>query len=80
MKDNNPSFSYSKIIDRFVTAPLLNNPNDCRQGVVIEAYPDKLIVRGMLDTYECGPSATIVPLSNLWGEAREFAIYNGVKE
>ena len=57
----------------FVTAKLIDL-DDCRQGVLIEERQSSIIVQGMIDTYECEKDYTIVPFSNLWGDAKDFAI------
>lgn len=66
-----------RLVRHFVTAKL-KGLEDCRQGVLIEDRPDSVVVQGILGIYECEKDYTIVPFSNLWGEARDFAINMGV--
>ena len=68
------------LINRFVTAKHLN-VEDCRQGVCIEVQPDHIKVEGITgQVYKCERDATIVPLKNLWGESKDFAVSKGVTE
>ena len=67
----------SDVAKQFVTARLMGKA-DCRQGVLIEHKENSIIVQGMLDTYECEKDYAVVPLCNLWGKTRAFAIKLGV--
>ena len=54
----------------------------CTQGVVIRTTPEgKVIVKGESGTeYLCEPDYVVVPLKDMWGSARQFAVSMGVVE
>lgn len=69
-------------IGRFVTARLIDG-EDCeaRQGVCTHQAGETLIVMGETGrVYECCLPANIIPLDELWGSTRDFAIQIGVQE
>lgn len=66
-----------RVVRHFVTAKLVNS-DECRQGVLVDKRQESIVVQGLHGMYVCENEYTVVPLSNLWGITREFAIFMGV--
>lgn len=63
---------------RFVTATLIDR-DESRQGVLLFERPKSCLIRGESGVlYRCHPNPVCVPLKDLWGGTREFAISMGV--